>query len=631
MTLAALTILAPLAAAALILVVRRGAAALALLGAAVGAAAALGTLARVAGGARFAATLPGLPGLPLRLAVDPLAAAFAATVAVVTLVVLIYAVGYMAGEAGQPRFFAGMAFFAAAMQGLVLAGDWVLFLVAWELIGLASYLLIGFWFARPGVGAAATRAFVTTRAADLGLYVGVFLLATRAGTTAIAPTLGVGGAAATVAGLLLLLAAAGKSAQAPFQGWLQDAMVGPTPVSALLHSAALVAAGAVLLLRAAPLLTGPARLAVGLVGGVTALVAGLTALAQGDLKRLLASSTSSQLGFVFLAVGAGAPVAALAHLVAHAAMKGALFLGAGVFQHARESTAFDRLGGVGRAHRRVYAGFVVAGLALAGVPPLAGFWSKDAVVAATVAAPDRWALAPVALLGTLLTGGYVARALRLLWQGGGERQPVRGLGWMGAGLAALAALAATLGLAVRPLARLLGADVPEDLAATLGALLLALAGLAAGATLPAARLLGPLRGWAAAGFRVGEGFDGLVVRPALALAHLADRLDHGIHGGVLAMGRAALGVAGAARALGRVDEGVVAGVGRLGLALARAARWTDEDAIDALVAGLVRRTRDLGGRARRAQTGLVHQELLVAGGGALLLVLLLVGGLLWGR
>ncbi|HEU5422836.1 MAG TPA: proton-conducting transporter membrane subunit [Nitrolancea sp.] len=559
--------------------------------------------------------------------VDPRAASLSAVVAVVTLLVLVYAVGYMAGDQAQPRFVAGMTFFAAAMQALVLAGDWLLFLTAWELIGFASYLLIGFWFTRPGVGVAATRAFVTTRAADLGLYVGIFLLTTHAGTTAIAPTLHAQGSAARVAGLLLLLAAAGKAGQVPFQGWLQDAMVGPTPVSALLHSAALVAAGAVLLIRASPLLDGPVLLVIGVVGGTTALVTGLMALAQGDLKRLLASSTSSQLGFMFLAVGAGAPVAALVHLVAHAAMKSALFLGAGVFQHAREATTFDRLAGVGRTHRATYVGFGLAGLALAGVPPLAGFWSKDAVVAATVASPYHWALAPLALLGTLLTGGYVARALRLLWQGAGVQQPVRGLAWMGAGLAALTGLAAALGLAVHPLAHLLNATLPENRVATLGALVLAVAGLALGATLPIARLLGPLRGWGERGFRLGGGFAGLVVHPALALARQADRLDQAIHRGVFAVGHGGIAVARAARTLDQVDERLAGSVGRLALALAQAARWTDEDAIDALIAGLVQRTRDLGARARRAQTGLVHQELLVAAGGAALLLVVLVAGL----
>ncbi|MBA3416980.1 MAG: NADH-quinone oxidoreductase subunit L, partial [Chloroflexia bacterium] len=402
MTLAALTILGPLAAAALILLVRRGAPALALLGTGTALFGALFTLVRVAGGGRYSATLPGLPDLPLGLVVEPLTAVLAAFVSVVSFFVMVYAVGYTAEE-DRVRFFAGMAFFAAAMQALVIAGDWVLLLAAWEVMGFLSFLLIGFYYERPGVGAAATRAFLYTRTADLGLYVAVFVLISQSGTSDISRTLDVGGPAAVAAGLLLLLAAAGKSAQTPLQGWLQGAMAGPTPVSALLHSATLVAAGAILLIRTSPLLPSTVLLVVGTLGGVTALVSGLIAVAEGDLKRLLAASTSSQYGFMLLAVGAGSPIAATVHLIAHAAMKSSLFLGAGVFQRARGSTAFADLRGAGRERRWTFAGFALAGLALAGVPPLAGFFSKDAILAAVFASLHVWLLAPLALAGTFLT------------------------------------------------------------------------------------------------------------------------------------------------------------------------------------------------------------------------------------
>ena len=387
MTYVALTILGPLAAMVAILLIRRAAPALALTGVAASLLGAITVLAGVADGARYAATLPGLPEYPLRLAATPLTAALAVIVAVVGAFVMVYAVGYMAEEEGKVRFFAQMSFFVAAMETLVFAGDWVLLLASWELIGLASYMLIGFRYEREGVGEAATRAFLYTRTADLGLYVGIFILISRAGTSEISRTLEVGGAAAFVASLLMLLAAAGKSAQTPLQGWLQDAMAGPTPVSALLHSATLVAAGAILLIRAFPLFSPGALLIIGALGGVTAVVAGTIAVADRDLKRLLAASTSSQYGFMLLALGAGSPAAALAHLTAHAAMKSSLFLGSGVFQHARDANRFSKLAGIGRERPFVFAGFAVAGLALAGVPPLAGFWSKDAVIAATYESP----------------------------------------------------------------------------------------------------------------------------------------------------------------------------------------------------------------------------------------------------
>jgi len=601
---ATLAILGPSVAAALIAVLgvlgsrgpRHGPVSLALAGAVVSAVAAVVALARAARGIRDAATLPaplGLPGFPPRLVADPLAAVLQVTVAVVALLVFVYAVGYMGRDPGQARFYAAMSFFVAAMQALVLAGDWVLFLAAYELIGLASYLLIGFWYARPGVSEAATRAFLTTRAADLGLYLGVFALVTRSGTTAIAATPRAG-AAATVTGLLLLVAAMGKAGQVPFQGWLQDAMRGPTPVSALLHAATLVVAGPILLARALPLLPPGVLLTVGAVGGVTALVAGLMALAQDDLKRLLAASTSSQLGFMFLALGAGSPGGAIAHLVAHAAMKGALFLGAGVYQEAYGSTRFDDLAGAGRAHRVTFALIAVAGLALAGIPPLAGFWSKDAVVAATVAAPTAGLLAPFAVVGTLLTGGYVGRALRLLWRGDAAEGPVAGLGWMIAGLAALALLAATLGVAVRPIGALLHVPILADPASLVVDLAAAVTGLLIGWLFPLARLFGPARTWVATGFRVRGGFDGLVARPALALAVLADGSDRAIHRAVRGTGRSCLG-------------------------LARAARVVDERGIDGMIHALVSRTRDLGARARLLQTGLVSRELVFTMGGVVLI------------
>ena len=601
MTYVALTILGPLASMVAILLVRRAAPALALIGVAASLVGAITVLAGVADGARYAAKLPGLPEYPLRLIATPLTAALAVIVAVVGAFVMVYAVGYMVEEEGKVRFFAQMSFFVAAMETLVLAGDWVLLLASWELIGLASYMLIGFRYEREGVGEAATRAFLYTRTADLGLYVGIFILISRAGTSEIYRTLEVGGAAAFVASLLMLLAAAGKSAQTPLQGWLQDAMAGPTPVSALLHSATLVAAGAILLIRAFPLFPPGALLIIGALGGVTAVVAGTIAVADRDLKRLLAASTSSQYGFMLLALGAGSPAAALTHLTAHAAMKSSLFLGSGVFQHARDATGFTKLAGIGRERPFVFAGFAVAGLALAGVPPLAGFWSKDAVIAATYGSPYGWLLFPLALLGTALTGIYVARALRLLWKGESQDEPVTGIVWMGTGLFVLVVLAAGVGFGLEPLVRLVGEEVPKDLPTKVIGTAVALGGLALGWSVSADSLLGPVRAYAEKGFRIGGGFEQFVARPALAVAHATDTFDDGIHRSVL-------------------------GVGRAGLAVARASRTMDEKGINGLISALVRGTRNLGRRARRLQTGLVHKELLLAvAGGALILTLVAIG------
>ncbi|OYV75030.1 MAG: NADH-quinone oxidoreductase subunit L [Chromatiales bacterium 21-64-14] len=598
----AFTILGPLAGVAAILLVRRAPAALALLGAAVGLGASVWLLAGLSAGAPFALVLPGLPGYPLRLIATPLSGLLAVVVATVGAFVLVYAVGYMKEDPEPVRFFATMSFFVAAMQTLVLAGDWVLLLAAWELIGLSSYLLIGFWHARPGVGSAAMRAFLYTRTADLGLYTAVFLLIAHTGTSAIAPGLAAGGPVASVAGVLLLVAAMGKSAQTPLQDWLQRAMAGPTPVSALLHSATLVAAGAILLIRVAPMLGPDVLLAVGLVGGVTTVVTGLIALGERDLKRLLAASTSSQYGLMLVAIGAGAPVAALVHLTAHAAIKSSLFLGAGVFQHARGSTAFPELAGTGRAHPRTFLGFAIAGLALAGIPPLSGFFTKDAIIGASLAASHAGLLAPLALAGTLLTGAYVARALRILWRGNGRERRVPGIGWMGAGLAGLVVLAAGLGGAVAPIGAWLGVPIPGSRLALVLGLSAALGGLGLGWFIPGVRLLGPLRRSAEQGFAIAGGLDFWIARPALALARACDRLERALYAGVLA-------------------------VGGFGLALARGARFSDERGIDGLIFGLARRTRALGERARALQSGLVHRELALAAAGAALMLAALVAGL----
>lgn len=636
-----LIILGPLAAAVAAVLLRRAAPALALLGALVAVAASWATLAAVAAGSRDAVSYTWLPDMPLRLSTDPLAALLSATVASVGFFVLLYALGYMASERSgdEIRFYAAMSLFLAAMQALVMAGDWLLLLGAWELIGLASYLLIGYWYQREEARAAASRAFLTTRGADIGLYLAVFVLITESGSSAVGETLVIGGPAATLVGFLLLLAAAGKAAQLPFQGWLAAAMAGPTPVSALLHSATLVAAGVILMLRAFPLLPPSVLFAMGALGGLTTVVAGLTALAQADLKRLLAASTSSQLGLMLLALAAGSPAAATFHLVAHAAMKSALFLGAGAFQHGRGSTDFERLRGAGREQRLAYAGFAVAGLALAGLPPLAGFWSKDAVLAAVFAAGAAWFLAPPALAGSLLTAGYIGRALRLLWQDrpaaevpaipgdcvAGRR---RAGAWMGLGLAALAGASVLLGLLVGPLEELLAARLPASAAVMVLGLLVALAGLAAGWFLPAERMLGRLRPLAESGFRLGGGLFALTAQPALRLARMADRWDDAVHGLVAGAARRALSIAERASSGSEGMHRAVEDVAQAAVVTARSVRITDERGIEALIAAFARTTRDLGRAARRLQSGLVHRYLaLTAGGVAGLLVLLVLRGL----
>ena len=586
MNLIPVAILAPLCAAVLILLLRRLPAALALLGATVGLLASLGLLANAFDGMSGELILPGLPDMPLRLVATSLTALLSSLVAVISSLVLVYAIGYMKQDSEKIRFFATMLLFISAMQTLVLAGDWILLLAAWELIGLSSYLLIGFWYRRPGVRSAATRAFLYTRSADLGLYIAVFILIASADSSDIATTLNTGGNVAVVAGLLLLVAAMGKSAQTPLHDWLQRAMAGPTPVSALLHSATLVAAGAILLIRTAPMLPADTLLVVGIVGGVTTVVTGLIALGERDLKRLLAASTSSQYGLMLVAIGAGVPLAALLHLIAHATIKSSLFLGAGVFQHSRESTTLTDLEGVGRERPRIFFGFTLAALALAGIPPLSGFFSKDAIIAASLASPNALLLATLALAGTLLTGAYMARALRILWHGGTRKHYIAGLGWMGAGLAGLVTLAVILGAAFPSLETLLQQSMLENSLAQILGLSAALGGLTLGWFIPMQRLLGPLLPWTQQGFAIAGGFDNWIVRPAFAIAHGCEQLERGLYAAVLA-------------------------VGRFGFDIGRAARYSDDRGIDGLIFSLAQGAVELGSRARTLQSGLIHREMAI--------------------
>ena len=586
MNLIALTILAPLTAMVIILALRRVPAMLALLGISLSLVFSTTLLLDAFAGKSHSLILPGLPDMPLYLIATPLTSLLSAMVSVISSLVLVYATGYMKHDAEQSRFFATMLLFISAMQTLVLAGDWILLLAAWELIGLSSYLLIGFWFQRSGVKVAATRAFVSTRTADLGLYIAIFILIANSGTSEIATSLNTGGDAALVAGILLLIAAMGKSAQTPLHDWLQRAMAGPTPVSALLHSATLVAAGAILLIRVTPMLPADALLVIGVIGGITTIVTGLIAVSEKDLKRLLAASTSSQYGLMLLAIGAGVPMAALLHLLAHAAIKSSLFLGAGVFQHSRDSTSFSKLSGAGRERPGIFAGFALAALALAGIPPLSGFFSKDAIIAATLASPNAPLLLTFALIGTLLTGAYMARALHILWRGDKQQHDVAGIGWMGAAMSVLVSIAAVLGLAFPAIETLLGEQLTEStLAVTLG-IGAAVAGLGIGWLVPLHHIPQKIQHWMNSGFAIAGGFNTLVVRPAFVLARWCEQFERVLYSSVLAIGRA-------------------------GVSVGRFARMSDERGIDKSIFSLVDNTIELGQRARKLQSGLIHREMVI--------------------
>lgn len=599
MTMLALILLGPLLAVLAIFTLRRMPEVLALIGAAFGFAGALGLFVAASGGDLEGIALPFLPDFPVRLVASPLTATLSLVVATVAAMVLTYAAEYMRKDPERVRFFGTMLLFVTAMQALVLSGDWITLLAAWEMMGFASYMLIGFWHGRTGVAGAAMRAFLYTRTADLGLYVGVFVLIGVAGTSEISVTLSTTGTPALVAGVLLLVAAMGKSAQVPLQDWLMRAMAGPTPVSALLHSATLVAAGAILLIRVAPMLPDGALLIIGTVGGITAVITGLIALAERDLKRLLAASTASQYGLMLLAIGAGAPIAALLHLIAHAAIKSSLFLGAGVFQHDRDGTGLETLAGAGRARPGIFAGFAISALALAGIPPLAAFFSKDAIIAAALDSTAAPWLLPLALAGSVLTGAYMGRALNVLWDGdaGPVQVPVP---LMTIGMGILVALATGLGFGFGALEHMLGAEIekPGWIVPAMG-LTVGLGGLMLGWFVTPARLLGPLLTPAQNGFVVAGGMDKLIGQPALSIAAVCERLERWLFDAVLS-------------------------IGRINMSLGRSARRTDTNGIDAAIFGFVRRMIAAGVQTRRLQSGFIHRELALTAIG----IALIVAGLL---
>ena len=365
------------------------------------------------------APLAGAGALRFGLLVDGLSASMATLVALVALAVQVYSLAYMADEKRPAlgRYFAYHALFAFAMQGLVLAHNLLQTYFFWELVGLGSYLLIGFYWEKPVAGRAALKAFWTTRLGDTGFALGLLVLWGAAGTLTFSELGDAAGTGAIAHGALALglagvyLGAMGKSAQVPFHVWLPDAMEGPTPVSALIHAATMVAAGVYLMIRVSPLLAHVPALGttILIVGVVTSLLAGSLALVERDLKRVLAYSTVSQLGMMMAAVGAAAPEAAYFHLITHAFFKALLFLTAGSILHAVHTGDLFSMGRLARKMPVTAVCFGVGALALAGVPPFSGFFSKDEVLAAVLAGGHPIAFA-LLLANAGLTAFYVGRA-----------------------------------------------------------------------------------------------------------------------------------------------------------------------------------------------------------------------------
>jgi NADH-quinone oxidoreductase subunit L len=359
---------------------------------------------------------------------DPLSAVFVLLITGVGALIHVYSIGYMAHDPGRRRFFAYLNLFVAAMLLLVLGNSYVALYVGWEGVGLASYLLIAFWYTRPAAATAAKKAFIMNRVGDVGLALAIFIMFAQLGTTSYAGVFGsvglLAGGTVTAIGLLLLLGACGKSGQFPLQAWLPDAMEGPTPVSALIHAATMVTAGVYLIARSAPVFneTPTARTVVLVIGAITLMIGAIVGCAYDDIKKVLAYSTVSQIGYMFLAVGLG-PVgyaAGIAHLLAHGFFKAGLFLGAGSVMHAmNDSVDMRRYGGLARKLPVTFVTFGLGYLALIGFPLLSGYWTKDAIIEAAF---DRggvsgWVLGGVAVLGAGLTAFYMTRLMLMTFFG----------------------------------------------------------------------------------------------------------------------------------------------------------------------------------------------------------------------
>lgn len=584
-------------------------------------------------------SVPFMAGSDLALGVDALSALVVPTVAVVTLLVLVFSTGEI--RESQARFHGLMLLFASAALLTATAETLPALLFAWEVMGATSFALIGFWWSDDHRVSAGVTAFITTRTADVGLYVAAGAALAGGAGLALAdlPASSEGWRHVVAAGVLV--AALGKAAQLPFSFWLSRAMEGPSPVSALLHSAAMVAMGGYLLLRTEPLLasTGWAAPAAAWAGALTALLLGAVAVGQRDLKQLLAASTSAQLGFVVMGAGLASVSGGAAHLVAHASTKALLFLAAGAWLTALGTKRLTGLHGVARSWPLVGLASTLGALSLAGVAPLALWATKDAVLAAALE-ESPWLYA-VGLAAAALSAAYAGKVLVVIWRRlpeagraeveahhDEEEQGSRHIGMLEqAPLVVLAVGATVLGLLALPpvgdtVARALG---EEPLHPTLGemaaSVVMALVVLALVWSRPV-----PEPRWALAWLGLERATQISVVRPTFALAGALARFDdHVLDRSVTRTAAAALDLARRAATFDdRVLDGAVEATSRASLRAAERAGRDDDRWLDGAVEGLAAQLRSLGRLARRPQTGQLHQYYIQAVAVLALGVLLLV-------
>lgn len=600
----------------------------------------------------------GRTALEIGFMVDPLTAAMLAMVTTVCLMIFIYSQGYMHGDPRYSRFFAYISLFATGMLGLVIADNLILLFISWEIMGLCSYLLIGFWFEKPEAANAGKKAFITTKVGDVLLFLGMLLLYFNTGSLTFEAIFEEVGHfppnIALAAGLLIFAGAVGKSAQFPLHVWLPDAMEGPTPVSALIHAATMVAAGVYLVARTFPIFTAvhghPALVPVAIIGAFTALFASTIAVAQDDIKRVLAYSTISQLGYMMTALGVGGFVAGVFHLIVHAFFKALLFLGSGSVIHAVGTNDMMEMGGLRKKMPITFWTFLAGTLALAGIPPFAGFWSKDEILAHAFHHNQIIWLAGT--LAAFLTAFYMARQVFLVFFGqprNTEIHPHESPPSMTRPLIVLALGATLLGLLGVPadmpiLGPLLGHNpfhhfIGEAFEATpfnpqvMGlSILVALSGIAlgwffygrkplvAGQTDPLERL-GPLWVTLRNKYWIDEIYKATVVRGVILLGDLLFAFDHGVIDGLVNL--AGKGTVAFATLNERFDAYVIDGLvnlaGKITVAFSTLNQLFDTYVVDGLVNGVGKVADILGRELRQIQTGKVQNYLLLVLVGVLML------------
>lgn len=570
-----------------------------------------------------------LKGLSLNFGVliDPLSCTMLLVVTFVGTLIQIYSIGYMHNEERFSRFFAYISLFTASMLGLVLADNLLLLFIFWEGVGVCSYLLISFWFERESAACAGMKAFITTRIGDIGLLIGILILFSATHSFNFSALEGASGnyTLFTIAAFLIFSGAVGKSAQFPLHVWLPDAMEGPTPVSALIHAATMVAAGVYLVGRTFWLFSShPLALNwVAYIGAITALFAASIATVNNDIKHILAYSTISQLGFMMMGLGMGGYSAGIFHLVTHAFFKALLFLCAGSVIHAVHTQDIQKMGGLLSKLKVTGATFIIASLAIAGIPPFAGFWSKDEILSEALRAGHP-VLFSIGLVTSLLTAFYMFRLIFLVLLGEARSKLTahESPKVMTIPLSILALCAITIGLIGSPLMHYAFQNFihPEaeglkpDYFVMWVSTMVALLGIGIAYSfymlnnkiLPVAlrAKFAPFYRAVCNKYYIDEVYDFIFVKPCIALAKLASKFDSGI------------------------IDGAVSGAARVTVLISRGKSWFDLRIIDGLVNLSAKIISFFSRSLRLAQTGRVQSYLLVGFLGLVVIILIkLMGGI----